>query len=114
MKINRTQMNEDWEPSKRILDDCKEKFGKELDIEYEIEQFKDYYIATGKTYSNWDVKFRAWCRQNVKWQQQRTNRTDTDIVSKQRNRIFAVVDKRNGGSIDEKTDNKIKLHKENN
>tara|TARA_R110000765_G_scaffold132990_2_gene231717 strand:- start:433 stop:1203 length:771 start_codon:yes stop_codon:yes gene_type:complete len=39
---------------------------KEIDYDYEVEQFRDYYISTGEVRSDWDASFRFWCRKSIK------------------------------------------------
>ncbi len=96
MKIELTPMTEDWRPIEKIIYECHETFGKELDIEYEILQFRDHYIATGSTYANWNIRFRAWCRQSARWSRERGTQKPTETISEQRSRISGVVDQRNG------------------
>lgn len=104
-------MTEDWRPIEKIIDECHETFGEELDIEYEILQFRDYYIATGSTYANWNIRFRAWCRQSAKWSRERVTQKSTETVSEQRNRISGVVDQRNGKADSEKKGTRDSLQK---
>ena len=104
-------MTEDWRPIEKIIDECHETFGEELDIEYEILQFRDYYIATGSTYANWNIRFRAWCRQSAKWSRERVTQKSTETVSEQRSRISGVVDQRNGKADSEKKGTRDSLQK---
>lgn len=49
---------------------------KEIEYDYEVEQFRDYYISTGDVRSDWDAAFRFWIR--------KSNKMDSTI-SKRRN-----------------------------
>lgn len=39
---------------------------REIDYDYEVEQFRDYYISTGDVRSDWDAAFRFWIRKSHK------------------------------------------------
>ena len=111
MKIDRVTMTEDWQPTDRIKQECEDRFGQEIEIEHEVEQFKDYYLSTGGAYANWNVKFRAWCRQNAKWNRERDTRINTETVSEQRNRMSGIIDQRNGKTNTEEKHNKIRIQR---
>jgi len=111
MKIEVTPMTEDWQPIEKIKYECQENFGEELDIEYEILQFRDHYIATGSTYANWNIRFRAWCRQSAKWSRERGTQKPTETISEQRSRISGVVDQRNGNTNSEEKGTRNSLQK---
>ena len=57
-------ISEDWTPSDKLevwFFDTFKHANKE-DLEYEENQFRDYYLAKGNSKTNWDAAFRFWCR----------------------------------------------------
>jgi len=111
MKIKVTPMTEDWQPIEKIKYECQENYGEELDIEYEILQFRDHYIATGGTYANWNIRFRAWCRQSAKWSRERPNQKSTETIPEQRSRLSGVVMQRNGKADSQKKSTRDSVQK---
>lgn len=59
---------EDWEPSSTLQSWFFDKFKQATmeDLNYEHEQFVDYYLAKGNRKNNWDAAFRFWCRCSFK------------------------------------------------
>ena len=54
-----TKLPEDWYPSDRLLDMFATKW-LNVDRDYEIEQFINYWHAEGKTKLDWDKAFQVW------------------------------------------------------
>jgi hypothetical protein len=42
-----------------------------IDIDQELEKFKDYYLAKGEARANWDASFRNWLRNAIDRQKNR-------------------------------------------
>ena len=61
-------IKETWEPSLDIQVWFFNKFKDATmeDLDYEHEQFVDYYLAKGNRKNNWEAAFRFWCRCSFK------------------------------------------------
>ena len=60
-KINRaTQIPDGWVPSDRNIQDAEDrKFSKE-EIDHEADQFRDYHLARGSSFKDWNAAWRTW------------------------------------------------------
>lgn len=56
------ELPEDWEPNEHLRGMFKTKWP-DIDPDYNIEQFKLYYLASGKKHKNWDLTFQKWMNQ---------------------------------------------------
>lgn len=57
-----TPLPEDWQPGENLIEMFTTKWP-DLDPEYNIEQFRLYYLGTGKKYRSWDMTFQRWMNQ---------------------------------------------------
>lgn len=72
----KTTIPEDWTPNEKCLAYAHERYPS-MPISIEVEKFRDYHLAKGGKYSNWDAAWRSWCRNgndyaNGAWAQQPT------------------------------------------
>lgn len=72
----KTTIPEDWTPNEKCLAYAHEHYPS-MPISIEVEKFRDYHLAKGGKYSNWDAAWRSWCRNgndyaNGAWAQQPT------------------------------------------
>ena len=72
----KTTIPEDWTPDEKCLAYARERYPS-MPISIEVEKFRDYHLAKGSKYSNWDAAWRSWCRNgneyaNGAWAQQPT------------------------------------------
>ena len=63
---------------KVILEGLSEKYPT-LDLETELEKWKDYQLAHGKRYKNKKAAFRNWCRNAIEYQAQNGTITPTKV-----------------------------------
>lgn len=61
------QVPHDWVPTPSVADDLKKKFPS-LSILLEVEAFRDHHRAKGTTFKDFDLAFRNWCRNAIKFQ----------------------------------------------
>jgi len=70
-KIKRkTRMTEDWKPDPANLDRLKEKYPK-IDLEGEVERFRDHWIGKGEVRADWNASLRTWASNAETYRQQR-------------------------------------------
>ena len=55
-----TSISEDWRLSERNIQDAKERQFTEKETNHEASQFRDYHLAKGSTFKNWDAAWRTW------------------------------------------------------
>jgi hypothetical protein len=60
-------MEADWKPP----EEAAEKYPS-LNIAEELEAFKDYHLARGSRFKDWDRAFWTWCRRSVKYSAPKT------------------------------------------
>ena len=76
---------------------------KEIDYEYEVKQFRDYYLSTGDVRYDWDSSFRYWIRRSFKMdsdiQTRRTNSKTSRVVATNDQRIRENSDRHKLESI---------------
>jgi hypothetical protein len=65
----RTRVTEDWQPSVSVLQRASELLGR--DASDQIEPFIEHYLQDGKTKLDWGATFRAWCRRQPGFEEQR-------------------------------------------
>jgi hypothetical protein len=70
----KTTIPEDWTPNEKCLTYAHEHYPS-MPVSIEVEKFRDYHLAKGGKYSNWDAAWRSWCRNgngfaNGAWAQQ--------------------------------------------
>lgn len=56
----RCRLPDGWVPSQRNMQDAAEKGFTERDAENEADKFRDYHIAKGTIYADWDAGWRTW------------------------------------------------------
>lgn len=56
-----TAIPEDWAPNEKCLAYAREHYPS-MPVSIEAEKFRDYHLAKGSKYSNWDAAWRSWCR----------------------------------------------------
>ena len=64
-KKNATSMPDNFEPSETIIDTFEDKYGSVLTYEDTLEAFRDYHLAKGSRFKDWDAAFRTWCRNAI-------------------------------------------------
>jgi hypothetical protein len=64
-KKNATSMPDNFEPSETIIDTFENKYGSVLTYEDTLEAFRDYHLAKGSRFKDWDAAFRTWCRNAI-------------------------------------------------
>lgn len=55
-----TQLPDGWLPSDRNIQDAISKQFSTEDISHEADQFRDYHLAKGSTYKDWNAAWRTW------------------------------------------------------
>lgn len=65
-----TQRPADWRPNARHVSMAQQL---DLDLEREVEQFRDHHDSKGSTFKDWDAAFRTWLRNAAKWGASRRN-----------------------------------------
>jgi DNA-binding transcriptional ArsR family regulator len=66
-KVRRaSSMTERWEPGSENLSRIKAKHPN-LDVQSEVEKFRDHYISKGEKRVDWDASLRTWCRNAEQW-----------------------------------------------
>ena len=62
------QINPDWKPNDALQLWFFDRFKQatQEDMNYEHEQFVDYYLSKGYTSRDWNARFRYWCRLSFK------------------------------------------------
>ena len=58
------QLPDDWAPNEQHTKKAREL---ELDLDAEVEHFRDHAVANGVTRKDWDAAFRMWMRNSAKW-----------------------------------------------
>lgn len=58
---------DDWEPSERNLSDAEAKGMKREDAIREADRFKDYHLAKGSTFKDWDAAWRTWLNNSARF-----------------------------------------------
>jgi hypothetical protein len=57
---------DDWQASESLITTCLAiPNSTDIDINQELEKFKDYYLSKGEQRANWDASFRNWCRNAI-------------------------------------------------
>ena len=60
---------EDWQASDSLITACLAMPNcTNIDIQHELEKFKDYYLAKGEARASWDASFRNWWRNAIERQ----------------------------------------------
>lgn len=62
---------DDWEPSERNLSDAEAKGMKREDAMREADRFKDYHLAKGSTFKDWDAAWRTWLNNSARFSPRR-------------------------------------------
>lgn len=83
-KNRATKLPADWYPSNELLELFKEKWPNLLyDQDYHIEQFKLYWLGTGKPMKSWELTFQKWMNTEQQRAAKKGNRgTDWDALAK--------------------------------
>lgn len=71
LKKRGTQIAADWQPRP---DERTRAKSAGLDVDHEVEAFRDHHRARGNAYRDWDAAFRTWIRNGVKFRKPNTNR----------------------------------------
>ena len=71
------KISQDWTPSDKTIEQLKDECP-EVDINYEVRQFKDWFTASGRVYKDWEARFRVWVRKNYRDQQIKNRDRDTE------------------------------------
>tara|TARA_R100000458_G_scaffold51240_1_gene51929 strand:- start:5206 stop:5544 length:339 start_codon:yes stop_codon:yes gene_type:complete len=94
----------DWKPDEQLLlwffDTFKEATERELN--YEREQFKDYYLSKGERKADWDAAFRFWCRKSFRLAKEKqttsTYSKPTRVSNNNADRVRSYLDRYDGES----------------
>ncbi len=95
--LHKKPISRNYIPNPRDVEWIKERYGMEVNIEYEKEQFIDYYKANGGIKADWDACFRNWIRRGVQFRhtrrQTKTSNTiyDTSSIQERHKRILDVA-----------------------
>lgn len=65
-KAKTTAMTEDWQPDSTNLERIKAKHPL-LDVQTELDNFRDHYISKGERRADWNASLRTWMRNAEKW-----------------------------------------------
>ena len=63
---NKTRIKSDWKPSPAGYEYAK-KNAPGMNIDYELEKFRDYHLREDSTYADWDATWRTWVRNAIKF-----------------------------------------------
>lgn len=66
----KTSMRHDWQPDSDNVARLKAKFPK-VDVDGELETFRDHFISKGETRLDWDASLRTWIRNAETYRQRR-------------------------------------------
>lgn len=66
----RTRIPEDWQPDAALGAWAREHFPA-IDLDHEVAQFRDYWLARGDLGADWPARFRTWVRKARKFSEQR-------------------------------------------
>jgi hypothetical protein len=69
-KKRKTSMRSEWIPDEGNVSRLKEKFPK-IDVDAEIEKFRDHFISKGETRADWNAGLRTWIRNAETYRQRR-------------------------------------------
>jgi len=58
---------DDWVPSEKNIQDAHAKDFTDLEIQNEADKFRDYHLAKGTTFKDWDAGWRTWLRNTRKF-----------------------------------------------
>jgi hypothetical protein len=80
-----TRLPADWHPSERLLEMFADKWpALKAQEDYHIEQFKLYWIGTGKPMLNWDATFQKWMnREQAQGSKRKKDSIDWDAWAKE-------------------------------
>ena len=70
-----TRLSPDWQPSERDLAFAIEQGLTQQEARHEAEQFRDHWLAASGAKAckrDWSAGWRTWCRNAIKWQQERS------------------------------------------
>lgn len=87
---------DDYEPQENFIREIKQQF-REVNYNYEYENFKDWYRSSGTRSADWNSLFRMWCRRSTNFNGRSTasNQKDSQIISSVHDRLNAVQNLRN-------------------
>ena len=69
-----TAMTENWQPEETNLERIKAKHPS-LDVQTELDNFRDHYISKGERRADWNASLRTWMRNAEKWSKPKNGRT---------------------------------------
>lgn len=78
-----TRLSPEWTPSPALVTWAREFTQGRIDLDLEIEKFRDYWVAKGGVNAcklDWDRTFRNWVRNNMQWK--RANGTPSYLLDK--------------------------------
>lgn len=71
----------DWVPSDRNIADAQARQFSAEEIENEAARFRDFHLAKGTTFKDWDAGWRTWLGNARKWQPKRTDNSSAFLRS---------------------------------
>lgn len=85
-----------WQPTTELLKELKQQY-KEVNYEYEISNFCDWYKSKGDQSADWDALFRMWVRRSLKFHRRPTqsHEESSKTLSTIAERLFANQNLRN-------------------
>lgn len=58
---------ESWVPSDKNIEDARKQNLTDREIDHEADRFRDYHLARGTVFKNWDAAWRTWVSNAKKW-----------------------------------------------
>lgn len=62
-----TRLPENWSPNEKNLSDAISQNFTEQEVSHEAEQFRDYHLARGSSFKDWNAAWRTWLRNSRKF-----------------------------------------------
>jgi len=88
---------ENWVPSDKNVDQALSKGLSEQEISHEADRFRDYHLAKGTTFKDWDAGWRTWCGNAVKHRGSRMAGQQGPSGYGQGSSIASIVARRHAG-----------------
>ncbi|NOD75950.1 hypothetical protein GS639_07200 [Ruegeria sp. HKCCD4332] len=89
-----TSLPDSWVPSKKNVQDAADRSFTEKEIEYEADRFRDYHLAKGTKFKDWDAGWRTWLSNSRKFGNQRMAFTPDTSRRRHGSGVASVVARR--------------------
>ena len=63
----KARVPDDWTPSESLRNDINLKLKEDINHDDETNRFRDHHISRGTTFANYDLAYRNWCRNSIKF-----------------------------------------------